>query len=232
MGGSIGLNLASEILIMVHVAAGILSLLSGLLAIIAKKGGKLHRKTGLLYFFSMLVIFITALGIVIFIEFNFFLLVIAVFSFFMSFTGYRALKRKKPNQVIWIDKWMAYLALAFGVLLIAYGLYTSFITGNIKNLILPGIFGTFLSSNSYKDIKHFQKTEYERLWWWFHHLNFMLTSFIACITAFLVNNVYKVINLGTYNFIFWLIPTIVLVPFIIRWNRFYRNKFNLINPKE
>lgn len=227
MGTNLELSFATKLLVIIHVSAGILSLISGLMAIIAKKGGKLHRKVGMFYFVSMLVIFITAIGIVVFVQFNFFLLVIAVFSFYMCFTGYRALKRKLPNQVNWLDKSLAYAAFFFGIALIGYGAYISWRTKNYNNLILPLVFGFFLSSNSYKDIKHFKKKSYERLWWWFHHLNFMLTSFIACITAFLVNNIYKVINLGTYNYIFWLLPTVVIVPFIIKWNRYYKAKFKM-----
>ena len=69
---TLNLDFAGQLLIIVHVAAGIFSLISGLIAVIAKKGGKLHRKVGLLYFLSMIIIFITALGIVIFLEFNFY----------------------------------------------------------------------------------------------------------------------------------------------------------------
>lgn len=30
-----------------------------------------------------------------------------------------------------------------------------------------------------------------------------------------------------WDFIFWLLPTIVLVPFIVRWNKYYKKKFKI-----
>ena len=218
-----------KVIIFTHIFAGITTLLSGILAIVANpKGNKLHRISGQIFFWCMVVIFVTSIIMTIFIKFNFFLLGIAILSFFMSFTGYRALKRKKPNEVELVDHLVAYIGLASGVAMITYGIVTFLQnTDNYSSLILSGVFGMLLASNAYKDIKHFKKTEYSKMWWWFHHMNFMMTSFIAAVTAFLVNNIYKVVDLGSLNFIFWLLPTIVLVPLIIRWKKHYKKKFKL-----
>lgn len=217
-----------RIVVMIHILAGVLSLLTGMIAIAANpKGNKLHRRVGLMYFWAMFVIFATALVMVTTIHFNLFLLVIAIFSFYMAFTGYRALKRKKPNQVNLLDKSFAWFGLLSGVFLVLFGAYSMIFKPNLFSIILPLTFGSILSSNAYRDILHFRKTEYSKMWWWFHHLNFMLTSFIAAITAFLVNNIYKWVDIGNYNFIFWLLPTVVLLPFIIRWNNHYRKKFKV-----
>lgn len=215
-------------ILFIHVLAGILSLLSGLVAIIASpKGNKLHRKSGLIYFWCMVVIFLTSLLAIVFFKFNVFLFGISVLSFFTSFTGYRSLKRKKPNQVKWFDKMIAYFGVISGLTLIGYGIYAIIKKSDFGFASLCFVFGSLLTTNAYNDIKHFKKSEYEKLWWWFHHLNMMMASFIAAVTAFLVNNIYKIINLESWNFIFWLLPTIVLVPFIMKWNKYYKEKFKL-----
>lgn len=216
-----------NIIISTHVVAGVISLLTGLIAIFAAKGKTIHNTAGKLYYISMIIIFITAILITVLIKFNIFLTVVAIFSFFMCFTGYRSLKRKKPNQVKWFDKLAAYLAVGFGLSLIAYGIYAYVKYQNIGTLILSCLFGFFLFQNGRNDIKHFKKDQYDKMWWWFHHLNFMLTSFIAVVTAFTVNNIYKVIDFGSFNFVFWIVPTIIILPFIIRWNKFYKKKFEL-----
>lgn len=221
-------NLVHYYIILIHVLSGVLSLITGIVAIIANpKGGKLHRRSGILYFWCMVLIFITSILIVLFIRFNIFLTIISIFSFFMSFSGYRALKRKKPNQVKWYDRAIAFLGVLAGTGLIGYGIYILVSYHNYGFVVMCIVFGILLASNAYKDIKHFQKSEYEKLWWWFHHLTMMLTSFIAAVTAFLVNNIYKVVSLGNWNFIFWLLPTVVLVPFIVKWNKYYRKKFKM-----
>lgn len=212
-----------------HVIAGFLCLISGIIAIVANpKGGKLHRKSGIVYFWCMVIIFVTSLIAIAFFKFKFFLLMISIFSFFLSFTGYRSLKRKKPNDVKWYDKLVAFAGLLTGFSLIGYGVYAIIKHGNYGFSSICFVFGFLLSANSYKDIKHFRKTEYEKLWWWFHHLNMMMASFIAAFTAFLVNNYYKLTgDLGNWNFIFWLLPTFVLAPLISKWNRHYKRKFKI-----
>ena len=214
--------------LLIHVIAGIISVLMGILAIIATpKGNKLHRKSGIIYFWSMVVIFLTSLLAIVFFKFNIFLFGISMLSFFTSFSGYRALKRKKPNQVKWYDKLVAYLGVISGLGLIIYGGYVFFYFNNIGLPILCIVFGLLLATNAYKDVKHFKKEEYERLWWWFHHLNMMMAAFIATVTAALVNNIYKVIQLGAWDFVFWLLPTVILVPLIVRWNNYYKKKFKI-----
>ncbi len=216
-------------ILLIHVIAGVLSLLAGIIAIVATpKGNKLHKKSGLLYFWCMVIIFATSLLAIVFFKFNLFLFGIAMLSFFTSFSGYRSLKRKKPNDVKWYDKLVAYAGVISGIGLISYGLYTvTLSTNNIGFAILCSVFGGLLALNAYKDIKHFKKTEYEKMWWWFHHLNMMMAAFIASVTAALVNNIYKVVQLGSFDFIFWLLPTIILVPFIVGWNRYYKKKFKM-----
>jgi hypothetical protein len=152
---------------------------------------------------------------------------ISIFSFFLSFTGYRALKRKKPNDVKWFDKLVAYAGFITGLILIGYGIYKAILNGNYGFASICIVFGSLLSANAYKDIKHFRKTEYDKLWWWFHHLNMMMASFIAAFTAFLVNNIYKIVDLGNWDFIFWLLPTIIIVPIMSKWTAYYKNKFNI-----
>lgn len=223
-------NATHYYILLIHVIAGVLSLIAGMTAIVATpKGNKLHKKSGLVYFWCMVVIFITSLLALVFFEFKVFLFGISMLSFFTSFSGYRALKRKKPNEVKWYDKLVAYAGFISGIGLISYGIFVvvKYGNNNIGFAILCSVFGFLLTTNAYKDIIHFRKSEYEKMWWWFHHLNMMTAAFIASITAALVNNIYKVIQLGSFDFIFWLLPTIVLLPFIVRWNKYYKKKFNI-----
>ncbi|MDB4088152.1 hypothetical protein N9544_00860 [Flavobacteriales bacterium] len=214
-------------ILLLHVIGGIVSLIKALIALFARKGGTLHKKSGLIYFWSMFIIFLTALILVIFFKFRFFLFAISIFSFFMAFTGYRALKRKKPNEVEWFDKVVAYIGVLSGLGLIGYGIWSIVKHNSYGFASICLVFGFLLTANAYKDIKHFKKKEYEKMWWWFHHLNMMCASFISAVTAFLVNRIYTIIDLGDYNFIFWLLPTFIMVPLMNKWNRYYKKKFKM-----
>jgi hypothetical protein len=52
----------------------------------------------------------------------------------------------------------------------------------------------------------------------------MLASYIAAMTAFLVNNA-RHMGFGGPIWLWWLLPTILGVPAIITWTRYYRSKF-------
>jgi uncharacterized membrane protein len=59
----------------------------------SKKGGKLHNRSGLLYVYCMITVAVTALllcGLQPFKMMRLFLTGIAVFSFYLCFTGWRA----------------------------------------------------------------------------------------------------------------------------------------------
>jgi hypothetical protein len=49
-----------NVLMGIHIASGILALLSGTLAVVARKGGRLHARAGTAFFASMLVLGVTA----------------------------------------------------------------------------------------------------------------------------------------------------------------------------
>jgi hypothetical protein len=60
--------------------------------------------------------------------------------------------------------------------------------------------------------------------WWFEHMSSMLGACIAATTAFLVVNANN-LGLQTFSLVVWLAPTIVGVPTIAIWTRYYRRRF-------
>ena len=81
----------------IHILAGAIALITGLIAMLTIKGGKAHRFNGKLYFWSMAVIFVSSIYMSFYKEMIFFVL-IAFFSFQGAFNGYRILYLKKLNQ--------------------------------------------------------------------------------------------------------------------------------------
>jgi len=88
------LSVIHKINIAVHIAAGSSALIVGLMALIVKKGKKLHRLTGRLFLILMTIVILTGLiGVFVFGR-NTFLLVITVLSGYLAFSGYRVIKSK------------------------------------------------------------------------------------------------------------------------------------------
>src|ERR1700761_68439 len=78
--------------ILLHILGGMVALAAGFLALVTRKGGRLHTRAGRLFIYAYFVIVVTAiLGIVVF-EFRSFLAVATIASSYDVFAGYRAIR--------------------------------------------------------------------------------------------------------------------------------------------
>src|SRR5437588_569476 len=81
----------------IHITCGFFAFFIAPVVLAMVKGGKQHRRWGKVYFWMMAVVAATAL-VLGFYRPIVFLALIAVFSFYMAFVGYRVLYRKQPRQ--------------------------------------------------------------------------------------------------------------------------------------
>ena len=119
-------------LIIIHVLASLLAIIIGIVAMWARKGGKRHIQTGKIFFWSMVTVCLTG-SMLLFYDFNIFLGVITILSFYTSLTGYRAPSRRKTTFAGWIDWTAAITAMVSGILLsgVGIGLFTGLLTSRI-----------------------------------------------------------------------------------------------------
>lgn len=194
-----------KLLLVLHVAGGTLALCAGALSLISAKGKKMHRKSGLIFFYAMAVVGGSAFLLSL-IKSNYFLLAIAVFTTYLNFVGYRALKNKsmKYTPIDWVITF-------FAVINAVYMVYTSQIVMLTFGSIL--LFVVFRNASSqFGGDEKLKKLREKRL---LMHLGNMCGAYIAACTAFLVVN----INFVKPPWILWLLPTIIGVPFIILQSR-------------
>ena len=80
-------------------------MLAGLVSIIAQKGKNIHRKSGLIFFYSMMLSGIIAIIVAVFPNHESpFLFAVGIFSLYFVLTGNRALNFKRKNPDLKIDK--------------------------------------------------------------------------------------------------------------------------------
>lgn len=185
-----------------HILTGSIALLSGLLPMLAKKGGFLHRKSGLLYFYSMLITIILSL-LLSSIRNNSFLGMVGVFSLYQTIEGYLAIRNKSLKFNI--SDWIAlpiffinavYMLMSFKIVLIVFAIISfSLIFSRIKDLIQLRN-GKSLAANSYLK----------------RHIGMILGSYVSALTAFLVN----VSTFGS-SVIIWLLPIGLILPIGVYW---------------
>ncbi len=101
----------------VHIAAGASSFLLAPVALATAKGGKQHRRWGMVYLWSMGVVAATALPMALYRP-VLFLALVAVFSFYLAFSGYRVTRLKElarggsATSVDWIAAVICFVASA------------------------------------------------------------------------------------------------------------------------
>ena len=205
-------------LLIIHVAAGVISLVTGLISILSLKGSKVHKKSGKIYFYSMTIVFVTAIIIASY-RFNRFLFLIAFLSYYSVFAGVRKLRLKnlhKNQKPKWYD-WTAGIIngianLFFIGLGIYYSIENGFFSGGALLSVGFGIGGLLIS---YVNLKPFIIRPNKSYHWYLSHIGNMFGGYIATSTAFLSTLIskYEIMN----PFLGFALPSIIGVPLLIYW---------------
>ena len=102
-------------------------------------------------------------------------------------------------------------------------------------LVKTNLFGlVFLAFGSlgllfvWQDFLIFNKKSSIKNYWLIGHLQRMTGAFIASITAFLVVNA-KYFPNSILGFVYWLLPTIIFTPLIVKWSKKYQVKISIDN---
>src|SRR5258706_13664126 len=166
--------------IVIHIAAGTIALLLGIIALSTKKGKKIHMKSGRWFLLSLCIVIATGLlGVFVFGR-NTFLLVITVLAGYYGFSGYRALQNKS-NEPKRIDILIAMVSL-FAVFFFLY--YFKTIGMIWAPVIIYSTVGTLLSVIAYDFIRYLiPRSTYGNLWF-YEHMYKMIGAFTALLAAF------------------------------------------------
>jgi len=207
-----------------HIASGLVAFICAPVALLTTKGGRTHRKWGKIHFWAMAVVAASALFLSILLPILF-LALVAVFSFYAAFSGYRVLFLKdlpRGGRARLIDWAAALITFVSSASLAAIGIIRSHMLAGLPRLvpIVLGCIGMLLGGRS---ILLFLHPPSEKQFWWFEHMTGMIASYIAAITAF------AVVNLGPRfgnAWWVWLWPAMVGVPAIRVWKSYYRKKFS------
>lgn len=198
-----------QILLSIHILAGTIALLCAAMAVSSEKGKKLHVLSGRTYFWCMVAIFLTAIPMSI-ITSNIFLLLIAVFSFYLAFAGMRFARNRKGVATTW--DWIAVSLMILSGLGM-WVLAAIFFTNDNSQYVVLLVFGFLAVRVGYTDFKsHKNETAIgkERL---SRHLTNMMGGTIAVITAVLVVN-----PPFEPEWVWWVLPTALITPVIFWWN--------------
>ena len=221
-----------RVLLALHIACGAVAFVCAPVALATAKGGKTHRRWGKIYFWAMAGVAVTAL-ILSFALPVFFLAMVAVFSFYSAFAGYRILSLKdmytgaRPKAVDWaaavvtvLSSFLLFLMGFFKPELMGVGVVQ--VAGHTVSIVSV-VFGIIGMSMGLGSIAGFLKPPTEKMFWWFDHMQGMIGSYIAALTAFSAVNLTRWYGAAWWV---WLWPTIIGVPAISVWTAYYKKRFS------
>lgn len=197
-----------------HIAAGFTGFFVAPVALAVRKGGRAHRRWGLVFFWAMVVAGTTALVGAQHIH-STFLLLTAVFSLYMAGFGYRSLFLK---QLAWdarvevFDWAVAGLGLAVFLSTVGYAVC-------VRNIPV-GVFGALGAMTAFRQLRGYTHAgHWTKNQWLLNHISGFLASYIAAVSAFSVTSLHFIPR--TIGFL-W--PTVLGTPLIVWWHRRVRSQ--------
>ena len=198
-----------DALLGLHIAAGTVALLTAVVALVTAKGGVSHVRAGRVYAICMTLVFVTAVPLAL-LGAGIFLLLIAFFSFYLVFAGWRFARNYQGSAHA--ADWAAIGVMGL-IALLMWG-YAAYIgrqgDGNWVTLVIFGFIALGLSA---ADAQYYRGASAPRRQRIQRHLTNMLAGTIATVTAVMVVNVDM-----EPVWVPWILPTVVIVPLIVWWN--------------
>ena len=206
-----------NVLLTTHIIGGFTALFMAAAAVLTKTFNfdhKWHIYSGRLYHWGMIVVFVTALPMT-YLHPNLFLFLIAIFSYYSAFTGWRLAKNRKGTPT-WIEWGSGAIMAITAVGMVAYGGYLLAI--GISDGVTILVFGVIGGLTARADLRMYRAGGVKGKDRIIEHLGKMLGATIATLTAFVVTNF-----VFEPAFVLWLAPTALIVPIIVWWSRQVRN---------
>ncbi len=210
------MNNIFKILLFIHIAFGILSLILGLYILLTKKADKNHKTIGNFYFASMLITALVSFPMS-YLHPSYFLFIIGIFTTYMLLTGRRYLQKKQITDVKNTDWILTFVMLITGIAFIFFGIFKLYIGDYFGTVFIT--FGAISIFFTWQDKRNFKGNSRYKNFGLTTHIQRMVASYIATLTAFLVVN-----NKFLPETIAWLLPTFLFVPLIIKWTKKYHIK--------
>lgn len=209
-------------LLAVHITAGFGSFLLAPVALATAKGGKAHKRWGMVYLWCMGGVAATALPMALYRP-VLFLALVAIFSFYLAFSGYRVLKLKdlvrgdRAKAIDWIAAVGSFLAGA------SLAILAWLRPAAVQHMGIVAItFGALAMRTSGVNMWQFVRKPTEKMFWWYTHLRGFIASYIAAWSAFSVVTLPRLFGNHLW---FWLWPTAIGVPAIAITIGYYKRKF-------
>ncbi len=219
------------IILMLHIAAGILALLFFAIPLVTHKGGQAHIGAGRAYLLAMVVVAFSAFVLCTHrllddassaaqTNMAWLLIFISILALAAGWFGVRVLrfKNRKTRHQRPID---LILPAILSVSALAIGWY-----GWIQENTLLTLFSVVGVVVGAKQLHYWLTPPTETMHWWYAHMAGMITCCIATVTAFLVTAVPRLLGWDHTPILLWFAPALIMGGLLEVWTKRYKKQFN------
>jgi uncharacterized membrane protein len=226
-----------DLLLVPHIIAGVVALASMIVPIVARKGGRVHRRAGWVFVIAMTGVSVTAFALAIWRfmmadaqhpnarAIGLFLFYVATLTAAGVSSGVRALRFKAriaPHRNAW-DLGISSANVALALATLVYGLIDH------RTLFIAFSFVGLITGTS--QLRYWLRTPTTRVHWYFAHMGGMLGSCIAALTALVVVNAGR-FGARTFATTIWIAVPVLGIPAIFASMAHYRRRFATRPPAE
>ena len=240
--------LVMNALVLAHVATGFVGLAAFWIPVFARKGGRLHVYAGSVFTYCAYVVTVSAVTVsvgrvvsyqaqgIAFADrpdlygFAVFLGYLGVVTFATVRHAIRVVATRKSPETLRtpFHEALAWASIAGSVAVIAFGLG---VWSDISPILLGlSPIGLFTGSSM---LRLMRNPGAQHMSWFYSHLGSMIGGGIAFHTAFIVfgaQRVWAYELAGPLAIVPWILPTVIGIPAIVVWTRYYRRKFGRAAP--
>ena len=237
-----------DVILWIHVATGFVGLAAFWFPVFARKGGPTHVRFGRIYAYCAYVVTLSAVTAAIgriaiyrsegtgiadrpdLYGFAVLLGYLGVTTFVIVRHGLRVIATREAPETLGtpVDQALAWASVAGGVLAVA----VAFAAWSGVSPILLGLSPIGIVAG-WRMLRAVRRPAEEPRGWLYSHLGSMLGGGIAFHTAFTVFGAQRIFGYeieGSFSVVPWILPTIVGIPAIVLWTRYYRRKFDPADP--
>ncbi len=172
--------------IIVHVVAGSIAIILGIIAILKNRNIAIHRKVGT--YFKYLLVIVVGTGLIGFLFFRQepFFLMLTLIAGYVGYAGFRNIQLKENNAGV-VDLIIAGASLGVAIWYGSYILHHRLVSNPVA---VYSTLGALVFVIAYDLLKYFFLHERLKKWWLYEHIYKVISAFSAMVSAF-VGNVFR-----------------------------------------
>jgi hypothetical protein len=169
-----------QVNITIHVIAGTIAMLIGIILLIRPKATKFHLKWGRVFVYLLTLVNVSAFLGWLFFRSNPFLLMLTLLASYNTFAGYRIIKLK-TNRGGLLDLLAPVAALSTGLIYLFHLMHSD---SNWSPAVIYPTLSALIAVTVYDIVKHLLFHPFIKQWWLYEHIYKIVSAFGAVLSAF------------------------------------------------